>query len=249
MKNRKYLPILFLAFLTIVAGVLTSFYLSSLKYRQSPDIVLPERSDVTIEIDDGIQRENQQAVKEVTVSRDNVKPLLQKLARPPEYMFTVVTTIYTESAQAQYEAMGYVRGQVSKIVQYENGSPSNHTVVTPNSVYLWKEGATNFYTVGKGNFTYDDFARQATYEDLLEKPIQSAQISSVDGQACIEAVAFNETTGCEEVYVIGIYNGLLKSTEIQKDGVTLAKSQITVATVEAIEDVDLMLPNGLLPTE
>lgn len=249
MKRNKYLPIVLLAILTVVAGVLTSFYLSSLEYRQSSSIVLPERSDVAIEIDDGIQRENEQVVQQVTVDQSNVKLILQQLSRPAEYVFAVSTTLYAGESQSQQEAMGYVRGQITKIVQYENGSPASHTVMSAGSVYLWKEGADNFYTMGRGDFSYDDIARLATYEDLLDKEIQVARLISVDGRVCIEAIVSNAATGHEEVFTIAVYNGLLKSVELRKDGKPVAKSELTVATVEAVDNVNLMLPNGLLPTE
>lgn len=249
MKRNKYLPIVLLAILTVVAGVLTSFYLSSLEYRQSSSIVLPERSDVTIEIDDGIERENQQIIQQVTVDHTNVKLILEQLSRPAEYVFAVTTTLYAGENQTQQQAMGYVRGQIAKIVQYENGNPANHTVMTADSVYLWREGADNFYTMGRGEFSYDDIARLATYEDLLDREIQSARMVSVDGQVCIEAVVSNEATGQEEVFTVGVYNGLLKSVELRKEGKPLVKSALTVATVEAVDNVNLMLPNGLLPTE
>ena len=248
MRNKKTLFALVLALVVFIMGIAASVFISVFDISEENTISLPEKTDDTISSEEEIREQNNRVFTAVTVDASNVKSLIERLERPYEYSFRTDGIIVSGGYSLTVSTEGYVKGEFSKTVEYEGENPISHMVMTPQSIYAWKNGANEYETLGRGDFTYDDVSYMPTYEELLEgKEITEASLKNIGGDLFVFVKAQNEATKLTEEYTVSVSKGLPVSAVFKKDDSTVMSVNVENIEVGEVDTSVFLLPDGKNP--
>ena len=183
----------------------------------------------------------------VTIDKSNVKNIVSALARPSEYYCETEGTLSHTSGSATYNHRRWVKGDKSRIDTLSH-SQTTHYVYSRDSVYIWREGASNYYKAQRGEFDPDDEQMMMTYEDILatrDEDITSASLVMYEGAACIFTESKSTHTDYSERYWVSAATGLLVHGEtIDENGSVIYSFSTKLVDISPQSDATFLLPDG-----
>ena len=236
------------AVLIMAAALLLSFFDFSFSGKSGGHITLPgeDTPDVGVDMEEYVS--NLEMLQSVKIDRSNIKKLIGAMQRPERYHLAASTTIYYSGGQSTTAAECYVSGGRSRTMVFgPDGVVERHLLLSGEDVYIWKAGASTYYTGRAGSFTSDDLIYVPTYEKILEledDEILSADFSLYNEVYCIVVEAMDSRSGCRCLYYISVEEGLLVGAQ-RFEGETLvyALSAEVLAFPEQEDDL-FKLPDG-----
>lgn len=197
----------------MAAALLLSFFDFSFSGKSQGHITLPGDAPPEMGVDPEEYVSNLEMLQAVEIDRGNIKRLIAAMHRPEQYHLAASTTIYYSGGQSTTAAESYVSGGRSRSVIYDaGGAVRRHLLRSGEALYIWRAGASDYYTGRVGSFTDDDLIYIPTYErilELAEEDILSADFSLYNEVYCIVVEAMDGRSGCRNLYYISVEDGLL----------------------------------------
>lgn len=186
----------------------------------------------------------------VRIEPDTVQTVIASLNRYASYSRTVSAEYYDDNGGF----LGTLTAQVWSDDGWTRTTVSNadgsieHSIVGDNTLWLWYEGETTYYSGPADAVAEDRMQRLPTYEDVLaldKDAITDAGYTEWEGQDCIYVEAEFPLMGYTERYWISEASGLLMSAETVSDGVRVyAMSSYDVVSPLVQAPGAFTLPDG-----
>ena len=242
MKKRIMLMAAAVAILLI--GIIVSLFWTGRGGVQGK-IILPGSGDGISGVDVEIVEQNIGKVEQVAVDRDNALRGIASLQRPAEYTYAADVTYFYPGGSTVVHLTGAVSDSYCKAAQTTPNGTLKHTLITPDSIYIWSSASVALYKGAKGETTGDDLLLMPTYEELLAPDggkVTEAQYHA-DGSPANITVSF-ERGDKRMVYTLSVETGLLIAAEEFEGETRLYRAELTSVSCEKPDASYFRLPNG-----
>jgi len=244
-KNMALLAALFAVAIAIILFV--SFYMYSFAYKSDAKITLPSKdnSDV-IHKTEGADEYYLESIK---LNSENVIDVITSMDRPDEYSNLVeISTFWGDNTSIEKYSSD-TKGDLVRIQAHKANSDLDFTtIMTPKSVYTWKNGAKIYSQFATGDFSADDYLHIPTYEDistLSSDEIEEVKLVDYNAEVCIFVSTVADENGYSQNYMVSTLNGILLSSETYKDEILVRKEIISNIKIGGVENSVFDLPNGV----
>jgi hypothetical protein len=227
-----------LAFLVVVMMVLNTI-------RRPGEIRLPDTDTVPDQsVEDTEQADDALTVIEITP--DTVQTAVATLARPNVYQRTVTVEQFWNGGSAAYETMVTVNEAWTRTDRTMPDGRVRHTIIGPETVYVWYNSEKNFYSGPTGEISADHEQAIPTYETILDlsaDQIVAADYRDFSGIPCIyvEAASLEEHT---VRYWVSVDTGLLVAAEKLIQNETVYRMGALTADLTDPSAEAFLLPDG-----
>ena len=141
MKNKNTFFLFSIATVICALAIFLGFIFSTNTGESVSEITLPEKSQLNLGGINNILRENIRIIEEMGIDTGNIKEVLKLLKRPSEYSFSSETRIFSNDKLSSKTHQGSVKDSVSKVTLLDVETPINHTIISKDSIYTWKNGS------------------------------------------------------------------------------------------------------------
>ena len=214
-----------------------------------PEIYLPDAVETTtageeIGIYGGLER--------VKVTADNVQAVIGtlNLNRPSCYSRTLRIEKFWDGGTSAYDIDVVVYQGITKASNFGIGKM---VIVTPENLYIWYEGNTDYYKgrvapQGGSEYIAQQYQEIITCEEILsldKNSIVEADYAVYEGEQCIYVEYLEENLGYRMKAYVSITSGLLFAAEEFDGDMRIYKMSESKISFELPPESDFELPDGV----
>ncbi len=252
MKLSKISAVGILTIVFVIIGMFANFFITEYTYRNnSSGIVLPEQGENNGNVQGGNHLESTEIFNDVPANLTplNVKSIVETLNRPQVYTAKAINTYFWQDGLGQTISDVYVNNDLSKIVHTEDGSISEHILLTSNFIYSWEHGQIDYYKGNIADFTLDDTLYIPSYKDILNYDTTQITFAEIeyDGSQPNIVVGISPYDNTELVFTVSVQTGLLTSYSKSVDDTVTNTTEIQDISLFVLGDARFMLPDGTTP--
>ena len=235
-------------FVILTVLIVTVMLLNTL--HRSGHITLPEPGAGADQNQEGSGVDDD-ALSVVEITPQTVQTAIATLARPESYRRTVTVQQFWTGGSGSYDTAVAVYGPWTRTDRTMPDGQVRHTITGTDTVYIWYNNETEYFTGAAGSISPDNEQSIPTYEEILQLPteaITAADYQTVSDVACIYTQA--ETDGGYTLrYWVSVDSGLLVAAEkiLQEETVYYMEALSVDLTEQTPEQ--FTLPDGTVLVE
>lgn len=230
--------IAFAVLILLVVGLMLVTSLRRTTYITLPTDTTDSEQSVTINPEDGVNT--------VTVTTDTVQTIIASLSRSDYRRTLRIEQLWSGGSGSRDITVTQV-GDFHRIDEVLSDGQVQHTLSSPELVYIWFDDDLPIYESPLGAFTVHQLQGIPTYEDVLDLPtysISDAGYESLSGVRCIYVETAVDSDGYQSRYWISVDSGLLVAAERLEDDATIYRMAVISEETIADDNTYFILPDG-----